>query len=535
MERHSQRSGPLATIKKKWRSFSRWFRFFREALKFYWHALKLIANFRYADEESSALDRARAAFQISLRLLMSQFKYDEEQKRWIIIPRRGISEKEYVDRTLRFMKSPSVNSKDLGCYFPPVPIDFELLVSRPRKDAFFYRLEEDFRQAKDHIHVAMYGIWDKHEGKLPVAQGDSVAAKILRLLRKRAEEGIEVRLISDRFGSRLDGPRQEKGYIPMLKTDILDHPRISVVYNESWNLPKPDLERFFKLDHRKLYVIDGRVAYVGGMGIENKFDNSFADSFAHDVMVRMRGSIVHQFQSAFLDSFCYQLSKDARGIKPEQMFTLDTESLRKKYFPDDVHEVATDKKAQCVINVPVAQFYGYTEEYVQMLNGANQCLYITNSAYNDDRLTKLFREATHRFKKENIFWQKGLTSGRGVLLVLPGQKRMTFTDEVIYLTDLINALRNKSTVLRYDEGWLHAKIMMQDNARVTIGSCNLDYFSPHRNWEAGVLLEGEASVKEVMDKVFLFDEPPRSEEVSLSQIPLKKRLACKLLDILPWF
>jgi phosphatidylserine/phosphatidylglycerophosphate/cardiolipin synthase-like enzyme len=535
MDRHSQQSGLAEAIKKQWRSFLRWLRFLREAFKFYWHALKLLANFRYADEESSAFDRAREALKISLRLLMSQFEYDEEQKRWIIIPRRGISEKEYVERTLRFMKSASVNGKDLGCYFPLVPIDFELLVCRPRKDAFFYRLEEDFRQAKDHIHIAMYGVWDKHEGEASVPPQESLAARILGLLRKRAEDGIEVRLIFDRFGSRLEGLRIDKEHTSILKTNILDHPQISVVYNESWNLPKPDLERFFKLDHRKIYVIDGRVAYVGGMGIENKFDNSFEDSFAHDVMVRMRGSIVHQFQSAFLDSYCYQLAKDSQGIKPEQMFAANAESLRKRYFPDDVHDVATDKKAQCVMNVPVAQFYGYTEEYVQMLNGSNQCLYITNSAYNDDRLTKLFHQATHRFKRENIFWQKGLASGRGVLLVLPGKKRMKFPDEVIYLTDLINALRNKSTVLRYEDGWLHAKIMMQDNARVAIGSCNLDYFSPHRNWEAGVLLEGEASVKEVMDKVFLLDEPPHSEEISLSQIPLKKRLACKLLDILPWF
>jgi phosphatidylserine/phosphatidylglycerophosphate/cardiolipin synthase-like enzyme len=519
------------------RSWNLWqkIRAFIAAMKFYAQALKQLLTFRDDDDEIAASARARIALDIPLRSLVSQFRYDYEQAKSVIVPRGIGSEQEYIDRTLRFMTSASVEGKTLGYDFPLVQGEIDILVSYPGKDAFFGKLEEDLRQAKDHIHIAMYGIWDKHEGKIAVAPSESLAARILRLLKRKAEEGVKVKLILDSFGSRLEGPRQDKGHTPILRTDILEHPNIIVAYNESWETA--DLERFFKLDHRKLYLIDGSVAYVGGMGIENKFDNSFEDSAAHDIMVRMRGRIVYQFQSAFLDSFCYQLSKskNRNRITPRTVFAQESEELRKRYFPDSVHRVKADTRAKCIMNVPVCYFYGYTEEYARMIADAKQCLYLTNSSYNDDKLTKFLRPTAQRLCKEDYVWQKGLSQGRGALLILPGKKRMKFIDEVIYLTDIMDAIKNKITVLRYEAGWLHAKVMMQDNARVIIGSCNLDYFSPNRNWEVGVLLEGESPVQEAMREIFLFDEPPRSKELTLKEIPFRKRLVCNLFDLLPWF
>jgi phosphatidylserine/phosphatidylglycerophosphate/cardiolipin synthase-like enzyme len=516
---------------KRLTTLARFFAIARTFLKFRAQTRKQLANFRSVSEETAAFNRAWMAKKTyrSWWQFIRQIAYELKRKEtWDFGP--FASSPGYIDRTLNFMTATTVNAGDLGFTFPFVTGEIEFCVSRPqpRVEAFWSKVHEELRQAKHHIHIAMYGIWDKHERAL-----DALAIRTINLLREKAEQGVVVRLLVDSFGSRVVGPRAERGYTTIFDRDIIKHPNIQIVFNDSWN--HSDKERFLNLDHRKHYVIDGVLAYVGGMGMEDKFDNTFPDSAVHDMMVRMQGPIVHQFQSSFLDSYCYQLYKS--GTAPRKLFGEDKESLRQTYFPDSVERVKADTRAKCVMNVPVASFDEYTQLFTEMVTNAKECLYLWNSCFTDDDLIKALKKTNRRLREAQKLPRPELTPDRNpVIAHLPGKLRMKWSDEVIYLADIISALEAGMPIHRFIAGWLHAKVMMQDHKRVVVGSCNVDFFSLSRNWESGVLLEGEKPVNDLMSILLPPDREKLYERLtSAKDIPIRKRLAAKVFDILPFF
>jgi cardiolipin synthase len=106
------------------------------------------------------------------------------------------------------------------------------------------------------------------------------------LLERKLAEGVEVRILVDEFGSKPFKQAREM------------YARLAAAGAQT------EVNRFLReqpgrVDHRKLYVIDGSVAWTGGAGIEDHFE----DGRFHDVMVRVTGDVVRQAQAAFLTSF----------------------------------------------------------------------------------------------------------------------------------------------------------------------------------------------------------------------------------------
>ena len=144
---------------------------------------------------------------------------------------------------------------------------------------FFPRIFADVEGARSSVHILMFG-W--REGRV----GTEMAA----LLERKLAEGVEVRVIVDAFGSRPNGAAKE------MFTGLADA-GAQIVVNDTLPLDRdgfyPDHRRLDwrqdevgRADHRKLYVIDGEVAWTGGAGIEDHFENG---GF-HDVMVRVTGA-----------------------------------------------------------------------------------------------------------------------------------------------------------------------------------------------------------------------------------------------------
>ena len=157
---------------------------------------------------------------------------------------------------------------------------------------FFPRIFADVEAARSSVHILMFG-WREGE----------VGKKMAALLERKLADGVEVRAIVDAFGSR---PYKEAREM----FTGLAAAGAQIVVND---LFPPDRDGLFpdgqridwrqdevgRADHRKLYVIDGAVAWTGGAGIEDHFENG---GF-HDVMVRVTGDVVRQAQAAFLTSF----------------------------------------------------------------------------------------------------------------------------------------------------------------------------------------------------------------------------------------
>ena len=157
---------------------------------------------------------------------------------------------------------------------------------------FFPRIFEDIEGAQSSVHILMFG-W--REG--------SVGMQMARLLERKIAEGVEVRVIVDGYGSRPHGEAREM-FTQLAASGA------QIVVNDVFPLDRDGLypddqhidwrqDEVGRADHRKLYVIDGSVAWTGGAGIEDHFENG---GF-HDVMVRVTGDVVRQAQAAFLTSF----------------------------------------------------------------------------------------------------------------------------------------------------------------------------------------------------------------------------------------
>jgi cardiolipin synthase len=175
---------------------------------------------------------------------------------------------------------------------------------------FFPRIFADVEAASSSVHILMFG-W--REG--------AVGTRMAALLERKLAEGVQVRVIVDRFGSRPYAAARAM-------FTGLAAAGAEIVVGDFSPLERhglfPDRQRrawrrgeFGRVDHRKLYVVDGTVAWIGGAGLEDHFENG---GF-HDVMVRVTGDVVRQAQAAFLTSFRGQggpLPDDLSSLFPEQ-------------------------------------------------------------------------------------------------------------------------------------------------------------------------------------------------------------------------
>ena len=157
---------------------------------------------------------------------------------------------------------------------------------------FFPRIFADVEAARSSVHILMFG-W---------REGD-VGMQMAGLLERKLGEGVEVRVIVDGLGSRPYWNAREmftrlaSAGAEIVVNDVLPPDRNGLFpdgQRADWRQ-----DELGRADHRKLYVIDGTVAWTGGAGIEDHFQ----DGGFHDVMVRVTGDVVRQAQAAFLTSF----------------------------------------------------------------------------------------------------------------------------------------------------------------------------------------------------------------------------------------
>jgi cardiolipin synthase len=151
--------------------------------------------------------------------------------------------------------------------------------------AFFDALVDEIGSARRSVHFESF-LWQ--EGVL--------GARVAEALALKAAAGVAVRILLDATGSRKMGKGAER---------LLRDAGCKLVKFHPWNIR--NIGVFNERDHRKLVVVDGRVAFVGGHCIVDSWlgDAEDSDHFA-DVSVRLRGPIVHSVQAAFSENWVGQ-------------------------------------------------------------------------------------------------------------------------------------------------------------------------------------------------------------------------------------
>lgn len=333
---------------------------------------------------------------------------------------------------------------------------------------FFPALLHDIASARDHIHIDVYIFEDDALGRLV---SDALIAK--------AREGVEVRVLYDDVGCW------------SVKSRFFERMRIEGIEVEPFMPVRyPTFARKMNYrNHRKLFIVDGRVGYIGGMNFALRYVKGRHQRGWRDTMLRIEGSGVYSLQRAFLIDW---------------YFVDRTQLSDKKYYPKFEDEQTVGGLLQTVTSAPLAPYPEIMQGYVRIILSAKRYVYI---------------QSPYFLPTETVFFalKTAVASGVDVRVMVPRKTDGWFVEwgSRSYLREAQEA---GIQVLLYEPRFLHAKMLVCDNAICTCGSTNLDFRSFLNNFEANTFVYDE-TVALQMQHVFL-----RDAELSTPLASMPKRI-----------
>ena len=242
-------------------------------------------------------------------------------------------------------------------------------------------------------------------------------------------------------------------------------------------------------NHRKIIVIDGSIGFIGGMNIALRYVKGTGSQPWRDTMIQVTGGAVYALQRAFLVDW---------------YFVDRTLLSDRKYYPQlsaDRGVLVNNCLAQVVTSTPVTPYPEIMQGFVRVILGARRYLYL---------------ETPYFLPNESVLFalKTAALAGVDVRVLCPRYSDARFVEWASrsYLREVMAA---GIKVSLYEEGFLHSKLMVCDDAITTCGSTNLDFRSFENNFEANIFFYDEGIALR-MKKIFLRDE---ERSVLLSNLP----------------
>jgi cardiolipin synthase len=304
----------------------------------------------------------------------------------------------------------------------------------------------DIEAATSSIHINQFGF-------RPGVVGDRFADALVR----KAGEGVTVRLVVDRQGSAPEEAAREH-YERLtgagISVCVVRATKVRSAFGAlgsggelKWNLPG-----LGHIDHRKVVVVDGRIGWVGGAGIEDHFE----DGRFHDLFLRVTGPVVSQLQLVFVASHRWLGGE----IPPTELDAL---------FPSLEHGEGIP--AVVLHNAP-GRFRPITDQIARMLDGARETLDVVNPYVTDRRMIGRIERAARRGVRCRLFVPANANNWACAAA------------QQFHHAKLLEA---GVRILEYPT-MLHAKAFVRDGEEVLAGTCNLEAWSLKRFFEIDVLI-----------------------------------------------
>ena len=329
---------------------------------------------------------------------------------------------------------------------------------------FYPPMLEDIAAASSSIHINQFGF---RSG----AVGDRFAEALLA----KARDGVPVRLVVDRQGSDPErGTKQLYDELCAAGAEVCvvraTKPRSAAGPLGGGGALHWNLAGLGHIDHRKVVVVDGRIGWVGGAGIEDHFE----DGRFHDLFVRVTGPVVSQFQLVFVASLRW-LGGELDGI----------EGL----FPD---ESPGDIPAVVLHNAP-GRYRPITDAIASLLDGARETLDVVNPYVTDRRMIGRIEDAARRGVKVRLF--------------VPANANNWACAAAQQFHH--GALLDAGVRILEHPAMLHAKAFVRDGEELLAGTCNLEAWSLKRFFEIDIRLRSKEVAAQFDER---FSQP--AEEVS---------------------
>lgn len=306
-------------------------------------------------------------------------------------------------------------------------------------DAQFVDMVEELKQAERFIFMEFF-----------IVSGGRMLGTVLDILKEKAKQGVEVRFLCDgtnvlwNLPSFFSDMMEAEGIRCKMFAPI--RPIFSPHYNNR--------------DHRKILVVDGKVAFTGGINLADEYINE-KERFGHwkDVGAMIKGDAVERFTYMFLEMW------DESEKQPEAygkyMLPPDASMPDDGYvIPYSVCPLGPERVGEVV--------------YLEIINTAHTYVHIMTPYLVPDY--QMLSALTYAAKR-----------GVEVIIIMPHipDKKYAFMLAKTYYNQLLEA---GVRIYEYEPGFVHAKVFVSDDVKAVVGTVNLDYRSLYHHFECGAVL-----------------------------------------------
>lgn len=307
----------------------------------------------------------------------------------------------------------------------------------------FPAVMQALEEAKDHIHIEYY-----------IYENDKIGQTIEKILIRKAKQGVSVKFIYDDFGSR--GIRKNIA-IRLKNAGIEVYPFYKIPFLGKVN-------RLNYRNHRKIIVIDGKKAFVGGINVSDKYINEPTLSnklFWRDTHLMLEGPGTYYLQYLFISDWNFCSGKPLENIK--------------HYFPNDHRNSPPgDKIIQIAASGPDSVNPTILHSLLSVVHQAQEEILITTPYFIPDQslMDALIVAAL---------------GGVSVKLLVPekSDSKLVALAASSYYADLLAA---GIKIFSYQDGFVHAKTIVVDKKLAMIGTANMDLRSFDLNFEVNAIV-----------------------------------------------
>ena len=335
----------------------------------------------------------------------------------------------------------------------------------------FDSLFKDIKEAKHHIHLEYFNF-----------RNDSINEVLLGLLAQKVKEGVEVRAMFDAFGNLSNNQPLKKKDLKAIRNAGIEIVKVDPV-------TFPWIDHMFSRDHRKIVVIDGKIAYTGGINVADYYLEGI-DGVGEwrDMHSKVEGEAVAELQKIFIDMWQQETGERIEG---------------EAYYPSPEEEGSAE--IAIVDRWPHKTPSRMRDAYANAINSAKDSIIMISPYFVPLRNVRTALE-------------KAIDDGVKVTLVLSEKGDLPMIPDGVWRV-AYQLMERGAEVYMYTGGFNHSKVMCVDGTFCTIGSANMNSRSLIYDYETNLFVFG----KEDTDELYHYIDLDKQKSFKLTKEIYKKR------------
>ena len=321
------------------------------------------------------------------------------------------------------------------------------------------------RQARKSVHLEYFNF-----------RNDSIASLLFTILEQKAAEGVEVRALFDGFGN-------DSNNRPLKRKHLREIRSKGVEIYEFDPVKFPWVNHVFHRDHRKIVIIDGKVAYTGGMNVADYYIKGTKQVGEwRDMHCRIEGDEVNTLQGIFLRMWNKVSGENVSGPQYYRG-TQDADYITG--LKSDTCRTAKHKMVGIINREPRTTNRIIRRFYTDAINLAKDSIKLVNPYLTLNKtLKRALRNAARR--------------GVKVQIMISSHSDIPFTPDCVFY-NAHKLMKRGVDVWVYEKGFHHTKIIMVDGRFCTVGSANLNSRSLRFDYEENAVIIDSCTTKQLND------------------------------------